>query len=351
MFEVFDKIAVPGEELIRRESREAEIKGALTTSQLELIYKNQWFHLLVPRSLGGSEMSLPEFARLMERLAYVDGSFAWNVNLGAGANMFSGFMEQEEAARIFSDRKACVAGSGARTGTARAYNGGFIINGHWKYASGSAHATYFSLNAVMEGGDGQSFRSFLVPASQVELFDSWMVFGMKATASCDFRVDSVWVPASFGFDLQNPSPNFSSALYRFPFMLLAEMNMLVMATGMACRFWVLVREVLEEKGRLTAHAAALLDESKADFSGYRDRVYDLLDEIWLLVEQEREVGDSGEVFRSAVSDCAAASRRLVDQLYPYAGMKVIFEETDISRVFRDFKVASQHALLSARGPV
>jgi len=351
MFEVLNAIAVPDEEIIRRESREAEIRGALTSAQLELIYANQWFHLLVPRSLGGKEMSLPEFARLMERLAYVDGSFAWNVNLGAGANMFSGFMEQEEAARIFSDRRACVAGSGAKTGTARLSNGGFIIDGRWKYASGSAHATYFSLNAVLKDGDGQSFRSFLVPAAHVERFDSWKVFGMKATSSCDFRVDSVWVPASFGFDLQNPSPTITSVLYRFPFMLLAEINMLVMTMGLASRFWVLVKEVLEEKGRLTADACARLKDSKAVFLEHRTRVYGLLDEVWALVEKEREVGSSGEAFRTAISACAAASRGLVDQLYPYAGMKVGFEETDISRVFRDFKVASQHALLSAGGPL
>src|SRR5690606_32350393 len=132
--------------------------------------------------------------------------------------------------------------SGAKTGTARAADSGFIIEGYWKYASGSAHATYFSLNAVVEEPAGQSVRSFLVPASQVKVADSWKVFGMKATSSRDFKVDSVWVPATYGFDLQSPSPNVSSALYRFPFLLLAEINMLVMATGLASRFWVLVKE-------------------------------------------------------------------------------------------------------------
>ena len=351
MLNVVDKNTIPGEELIRRESRQAELRASLTPAQLELVYENQWFHLLVPQRLGGKEMALPAFARLMERLAFVDGSFAWNVNLGAGANMFSGFMEREEAARVFADRKACVAGSGARTGTARAFNGGFIIEGEWKYASGSAHATFFSLNAEVVGSEEQTYRSFLVPASKVEVFDSWKVFGMRATSSCNFRVDSVWVPASYCFDLQKPSPNFSSALYRFPFMLLAEINMLVMATGLASRFADLVQEALEEKGRWTARASALVEGSLADFSASRIRVYDLLDRIWVSVEQGQEIGGQGKEFRAAVLECAAASRRLVDQLYPYAGMKVLFEETDISRVFRDFKVASQHALLSPEGPV
>src|SRR5690606_22361265 len=173
MFELLHAIEIPGEELIRSESRTAEINGALTALQLDLIYANRWFYLLVPESLGGREMPLPGFARLMERLAYVDGSFAWNVNLGAGANMFAGFMDQEEAARIFKDPKACVAGSGARTGTARAVDQGFVIDGSWKYASGSAHATYFSLNAVLDGAGGEAFRSFLVPASGVKICDSW----------------------------------------------------------------------------------------------------------------------------------------------------------------------------------
>src|SRR5690606_26726753 len=177
---------------------------------------------LIPKSLGGAEMTLPRFAELMENLAMVDGSFAWNVNLGAGANMFAGFMEQNTAAEIFASEKTCVAGSGSIGGTAKRKDNGFIINGHWTYASGSAHASYFSLNAQLLDSDKDEYASFLVPAADVEILNTWDVFGMKATSSCDFEVKNVWVPESYFFNLQKPSIAVNSTLYRFPFMLLAE---------------------------------------------------------------------------------------------------------------------------------
>src|SRR5690606_38189106 len=120
------KISTTEKEIISQEAPSAEKLGKLTNAQLDVIYRNRWFHLLVPKSLGGDEMALPQFARFMETLAIIDGSFAWNVNLGAGANMFAGFMDQPIAAEIFSSERACVAGSGAVGGTAKRQNGGYL---------------------------------------------------------------------------------------------------------------------------------------------------------------------------------------------------------------------------------
>src|SRR5690606_1282196 len=137
------------------------------------------------------------------------------------------------ASKIFLRERVCVAGSGAISGTAERKNGGFIINGYWKYASGSAHATHFSLNARLLDSDEGEFASFLVPAADVEVLNTWNVFGMKATSSCDFKVSGVWIPEDYIFSLQAPSTTVNSSLFRFPFVLLAEINMLVMTTGLA----------------------------------------------------------------------------------------------------------------------
>ena len=151
---------------IREEAQEAERIGELSSRQLAIIYENRWFHLLVPKEYGGKEMDLPEFALLMEALANIDGSFAWNVNLGAGANMFAGYLDKKVAKDIFSDSETCIAGSGAISGTAKKEKDSYLINGYWKYASGSAQANFFSLNATLvdEKKEG-AFSSFIVPKS------------------------------------------------------------------------------------------------------------------------------------------------------------------------------------------
>src|SRR5690606_6180124 len=118
-------------ELIKAESDEAESIQRLTAKQLDLIYEREWFHLLVPLKIGGAEMPLPDFALFMEKLAQIDGSFAWNVNLGAGANMFAGFLDPATAKKLFSSKKTCVAGSGAVGGTAKKVEGGYVVQGNW----------------------------------------------------------------------------------------------------------------------------------------------------------------------------------------------------------------------------
>ena len=326
---------------IREEASTAEKQGRLTSKQLSIIYEKEWFHLLVPKTMGGAEMDLPQFARLMENLATIDGSFAWNVNLGAGANMFSGFMEPAFASELFESKKTCVAGSGAISGTAIKEADGYIINGAWKYASGSAHANLFSLNAKLDGDNGEKYASFLVPASEVKILNTWNVFGMKATSSCDFIVEGVWVSDKYLFDLQTASPTTPTSLYRFPFMLLAKINMLVMTTGLAIRFCELMKDLAMKK------LCKGMEDVESPFIEKRKRTFDLLDEIWQKVDTDISVPDYlGADFSNSIAETAEASRQLVETLYPYAGMNVVFEGSEMSRVYRDFKVASQHGVLS-----
>jgi alkylation response protein AidB-like acyl-CoA dehydrogenase len=63
------------------------------------------------------------------------------------------FFEPKIAKQIYSDPEACLAGSGAPTGTATITGDGYIINGSWKYASGVHHATYITVNCNIMNGD------------------------------------------------------------------------------------------------------------------------------------------------------------------------------------------------------
>jgi hypothetical protein len=161
------------------------------------------------------------------------------------------------------------------------------------------------------------------------------------------------------FDLQKPSPAINSTLYRFPFMLLAEINMLVMTSGLAIHFYEQIVELAKERQLANKnHNQSLLlndlpvfkdalAQVESSFLINRESTFSLLDTIWKDVSENKEItADLSSSFSKAVSKTANSARELVDTLYPFAGMKVIFESNEISRVYRDFKVASQHALLS-----
>lgn len=343
-------------EVIREEAKEAERIGKLTQRQLAIIYENKWFHLLVPKEYGGKEMNLPEFALFMEELACIDGSFAWNVNLGAGANMFAGYLDKKIAKDIFSNPKTCIAGSGAVSGIAKKREGRYRIEGYWKYASGSAHANFFSLNAALVDEEKEgSFSSFIVPRSAVEILDTWKTTGLKATASHDFKITEFEISSDYAFNLLKPLPNCTGVLYHFPFQLVAEINMLVMSVGLAKHFLELAKQValhkiIDEKKTSLSKLPLFKNRIKkheSEFLQAREKVFDSLHLLW----DKFAAGDSvllqeQESFTQLVLQSAEQSRQLVDALYAFMGMNTVFESSELNRVWRDFKVASQHALIS-----
>ncbi len=79
-------------DIIRKEAMAAEQEGLLQAGQLELIYGQQWFKLLVPKAYGGLELELPDLIRMEEALSWADGSLGWVVTLCAGAGWFGGFI-------------------------------------------------------------------------------------------------------------------------------------------------------------------------------------------------------------------------------------------------------------------
>lgn len=298
-------------------------------------------------------MDLPAFALFMEELARVDGAFAWCVNLGAGANLFSGFMEPSLASELFADSTACVAGSGMVSGMVVEEGSNYRVNGTWKYASGAAHATLFSLNAPLSNQSGTSVVSFLIPKSGVLVQDTWHVLGLKASGSNDFEVPGTLVPKDYAFSLLGPSKHQKGTLYRFPFMVLAEINMLVMLTGLCMRFAELSFAYLEE--RKASHASSAIQcfsdfkrmnqACESAFLESRKVVFKQLERIWQKVSLQMQVEDTELTeFSTAVNTCAQKSREWVDALYPFLGMEVVFG-TELNRVWRDFKTGSQHALL------
>src|SRR5258708_16561919 len=140
---------------IRNAAAEAERMGMLHPEQLRVVYKREWFKLLVPRVHTGRQITLPNLVRLQEAISWTDGSTGWVVTLCSGAGWFGGFIAPEVAHRVFNDPNVCLAGSGAAGSTADIATKGYIINGTWKYASGAHHATHITANCIIKK-DGEA---------------------------------------------------------------------------------------------------------------------------------------------------------------------------------------------------
>ncbi len=354
--------------IIREAAAEAEKLGALHPQQLAVIYEQQWFNLFVPRQYNGLQLSLPDALQIEEGLAWADGSTGWTVTLCSGAAWFVGFLQEDLSKIIFSNPKACFAGSGNPSGIAKITANGYEINGRWNYASGAPHATVFTANCLMEKNgaillneDGSpQIRAFLFLREEVTIHKNWPVMGMIATASHSFEVSRLSLASERCFIIDDQHTVLDQPVYRYPFLQFAAATLAVNSSGMAMRFLDCCEMLFEEKSKHNNHGlkastkiaveklrTEMVEEARMRMQEARTSFYTMVHDSW-------EAGKSGRLLQPEILkqvslrsyDLAACSREIVDKLYPYCGLAAADPSTEINRVWRNLHTASQHPLLN-----
>ena len=101
------------------------------------------FGLWLPKALGGAELGLVDFVRVIEKFAEADGSIGWCATIGAGYGRLAGSLREDDVAReIFGSGRAIIAGTITPTGKAIAVEGGYRITGRWSYGSFIEHSDW-----------------------------------------------------------------------------------------------------------------------------------------------------------------------------------------------------------------
>lgn len=349
-------------QVIRNVAAEAEKMGMLHPEQLQVIYKRQWFKLLVPQIYTGQQITLPRLVRLQEAISWADGSTGWVVTLCSGAGWFGGFISPKTAHVVFSQYGVCLAGSGAAGGTADITATGYTVNGTWKYASGAHHATHITANCIIKK-DGEPILDdtgqplilpFIFDKKDIRILPAWKYTGMVATGSDAFEVKNLGVEANRQFKIDPSATIVSDPLYHYPFLQLAEATLSVNLSGMAIHFMDLCEGIFYEKIRqpkLTDEQKVLLiselDRSKSNINMARERFFETVDQSWDTIQNDTIISDE-QLNRVSVASrrLAHQSREIVDWLYPLCGLVAASTDTEINRTWRDLHTASQHSLLT-----
>ena len=119
-----------------------------------------FFRLLVPRSLGGAELQMPDYLRLVEVFAEADASTAWTFNQNNVWATNSTRLPLQTAREIWADPRAVVTNGppfpGAR---AEPEDGGYRISGRWTFSTGCDHATWIAALAPVATDSGARHAS------------------------------------------------------------------------------------------------------------------------------------------------------------------------------------------------
>jgi alkylation response protein AidB-like acyl-CoA dehydrogenase len=348
--------------VIRQYAAEAEQMRSLHPGQLAVIYNNRWFNLYVPEEYGGLGLSLPGGLQIEEALAWTDGSVGWTVTLCSGANWFIGFLQQDIAATLFRSEKVCLAGSGRSSGIAKVINEDeFEISGSWPYATGSAHATAFTVNCHIEK-DGHILQreddtpivaTFIFFRNEVQIHEDWKGMGMTATSSKSFEVSGLRVNKNRRFEIDESKTTLPGKIYQYPFLTFAESTLAVNMSGMAIHFMDLFEQDIKERkvsNHFTEdrrHALFLQCEAaRQKQQEARNHFYQTLQTSWGEWDVNKHFSTPAlENVSQASRQLSATSREVVDELFPLCGLVASDPASAINRVWRNLHTACLHPLL------
>jgi alkylation response protein AidB-like acyl-CoA dehydrogenase len=323
------------------------------------------FRALLPRSLGGLELSAADIVPLIETLAAADSSVGWVTMIGVTSQIFCTRAPKAIFEQIYlKDPDALVVGVGVLAGQAEPIEGGYRISGRWPFASGCQNAQWIAAHCMIckdgqpvMSEQGPQTRFILLPADRFRIEDTWQASGLSGSGSHHVCLDKVEVPESDMFDLfQGPSSvpgPLASAVMPFNTSFHAALAVGI-ATGAMADLVALagtgrrqlfaatdLREspvVQHDVGRLDAHlrAARALTQVQAE-KQWRRALEGTLD----------DKADFTEGLQGSAWVHAACSD-IVSGCYTLGGSSSIMNASPLQRRLRDIHAARQHVIAQER---
>ncbi len=303
----------------------------------------------VPPDCGGEALALPEALDLVIAGSRLEGSLGFALAIGAGGGLFGAWLPVETARQMYTAPDALVAGSGAPDGIAVPVPDGLRVSGHWRWASLIHDATWVTAAVRLTGSD--RIAAIAVPASAVDIGDTWHAHAMAATDSHDIRLADRFVPDSHVFSLFEP-PRVDNPLYRFDFMALSAAVFAAVAVGTAAGALDAALETAVERPAPDPLRDAALARASGDQRAAGAVLETSVAGAWKTVVRGDEPDPAAiNAVRIAANTATRLSVQAVDRITEAAGMRLLLETDRLSRCWRDVHGVAQHALVStARDP-
>lgn len=135
------------------------------------------------------------FNQVVEAVAAADASPAWCLAQAVASSHAAGFLDPKIAREVFGAPDALIAwGPPAGVAKAVVVDGGYRVTGKWRFASGSANATWMGGHSTVfetvdkprrDASGNPINRTMLFPREQANIKDTWHVIGLRGTASND----------------------------------------------------------------------------------------------------------------------------------------------------------------------
>ena len=346
--------------LLSNAAAQIEAERALTPAVLNAMHDAKLFRLTLPHRDNGLELPLPALAQVAEIIAGADASAGWCLGQAFGCAMSAAFMDKVPAQQVFGAREAVLAWGAGVQGRMEATDGGYLVSGTWRFASGSHHATWLGGHSKVfetdgnprEGASGrQADRTALFPREHAVMADDWHVMGLRGTRSEGYTVENLFVPEGLTLDRDTPAEcQVDTTLFRFPTTNVYAAVFSSVALGIAQSAFDHLKALGMKKHARAAQTSmrdspvfqTKLAELRAQLESARAYKHAIISEIWETVDNTGELTmDDRARIRLATTYAINEATSAVEQIYRLAGSTAIFDNEPFERRFRDIHALSQ----------
>jgi len=313
------------------------------------------YRAATPACFGGSGLAPAAFLQLIEKISEADGSVGWVASFGS-ASVYLAALPKSTQAKLYAESPDLVfAGGLFPIQPAVQVDGGWTVNGTWKFASGCKGADMLGvgIGATAPGQAGSKPRTAVLPPSQVEIVENWDVMGLSGTGSHDLRVTQQFVADEWTF-IRGGAPTIDEPLYRYPTIAYAAQVLGVVNLGIAR---AAIDDIANMAGGRVAITGApkLADRSyvrievakaEAQLRSARAFLYDTTDDVWQSILAGNPVTpEQVSLLRLTAVEVARVGNEIVQGMFSLAGTTAIYLHHPLQRYLRDAAVVKQHAFL------
>ena len=349
---------------LRASAEKSEELSTLAPEAVKALRESGLFRLKMPTVLGGAEADPVTEMLVLEELAYHGFTSGWCTMVGATSVASLGaFLPQSGVDKVFKDGHIPTASiSFFPAGVAEKTEGGFNLNGRWRFNSGIGHAEWSVGAAVIDGTQNKEGPPQVIfcalPKADVTLHHNWDdVVGLKGTGSIDFSVENYFVPddLTFVWDMEDPQPARGGEAFHLPPICYAAKEHGSVAIGVG-------RRVLDELIHIATSTRGTFRMSKLEERHVVQRIIGeadlklrsaraLLHQSYMEIEAKTLEGwrpDAAAITegRSIAVLCTDIAIDIASKAYHFAGNTALHQPHIIERLFRDIHTAGLHQVVS-----
>ncbi|MEU3711988.1 acyl-CoA dehydrogenase family protein [Streptomyces catenulae] len=341
----------------------AESRRWIPEENIELLEKAGVFKVAVPQRFGGLDLPVTEQAPLIAEIARSCGSTGWVSMVWISTAWIASLYPDKAQEEVFANGSVRISGGFTPTGTLTPTDGGYVLNGSWRFNTGVRGAEWNVCAAMTRLPDGSEEELFaLVPTEEVEVGDDWDVFGAAGTGSATSTVTDVFVPehrvvdaavydastrGRWNADLNGRNYNLTSYIIATcaPVYIGLARHALELFLGRLPGKGVTYTGWTEQREHPHTQVQVAVAANKI-------AACEALERSWLTLMQQRE--DAGEkltveekaTIRGQVGYVVRTTKEAVEVLYDISSASTILRSGAFQRAYRDIAALSLHGLLT-----